>query len=138
VRHTPLIALAAMALLFVSGCGGGSGSGGSGTSPSGTQAAACLSSHGYRARYTPVPPQWQRSDPNSPDGELAAANPTRPTSVMAAYYDSEAHAKQYEPSLSANARRIGGFAIRRGKVTLLYLLKQPTADDRRVVEACVF
>ncbi|HEY6396730.1 MAG TPA: hypothetical protein VIX82_04670, partial [Solirubrobacteraceae bacterium] len=73
--------------------------------------------------------------PDTPLGELIVVRDAAPTFI--AFYKTSQAARQAEPMVLQNVRRLGGRAARRGAVTVLW--SRPPASARRAdVEACAF
>ncbi len=99
------------------------------TSP--TQARACLTKAGFRARGGPPPP----GDTNAPDYELVIDG--RGPGAFIAFYKQLARAKRYEPAIRKNAKRFGGAVEARGTTTIVWTKPPPEATRARV-RGCLF
>lgn len=90
----------------------------------------CLVARHLRVTGGPVlPPQG----PDSPSGELIVGGDHG--GALIAFYTDPGRAKQLEPEVIQNARRLGGHVERHGAVTVLWL-RQPTGQLRGSLHAC--
>lgn len=76
-----------------------------------------------------LPPQGS----NSPNGELIVGNGH--DGAFIAFYTNPGRAKQLEPEIIQNARRVGGHVERHGVVTVLWI-RPPTSQLRDSLHAC--
>jgi hypothetical protein len=90
----------------------------------------CLAARHLRVTGGPVlPPQG----PNSPNGELIVGNGHG--GAFIAFYTDPGRAKQLEPEVIQNARRLGGQVERHGAVTVLWI-RSRTSQLRGSLRAC--
>ena len=93
---------------------------------------SCLTKQGLHVTGGPVLPS---QGPNRPDGELLIVHDNAQTFI--AFYNSSRKAQRLEPEVIQNVKRLGGEAVRRGAVTVLWT-RSPTSQQRSNVERCAF
>jgi hypothetical protein len=93
---------------------------------------SCLSSRGLRVLGGPVLGA-PAEGPQTPLGELIVGPP--PTFI--AFYKNRQAAREAEPMVLQNARRLGGVVARRGAVTVIWT-RPPVSARRAVVDGCAF
>ena len=96
---------------------------------------ACLTRHGEQVIGGPS--LGNGNGPTGPIGELNLPQTGHRLPTLIGYYPSGAAARRVEPGLLPRLRRLGAVAERRGWAIIVWL-HQPTRQERRSLEACVF
>ena len=94
---------------------------------------ACMVGAGLTVRGGPVPPAGH--GPGGPEGELTVGI-THGGGALIAFYANSENAKQAEPDIRQNARRLHGEVEGHGAATILWL-QAPTERLRSATQRCL-